>query len=247
MLFLLFCIGFIANVIGTLAGGGGLISLPTMLLIGMPVHSAIGANKVSNTLSTLSNFYSVFKRKEASLKEVTPIILFCFIGGSIGGALASLFSGDALTVIAIFFLFFAFILSFLGKTDFGEKMQLTIRKKTATLLVAVGMYDGLFGPGSGTLLLYIYANEKIAYMKAVILGRIGIFATCFGAAIMYILSGQILWIETLSLAAGSILGSQLGILLARKISAHLAKYLLRFITALLIIQLAIDFYLNRQA
>ncbi|WP_332648949.1 sulfite exporter TauE/SafE family protein [Lysinibacillus sp. 54212] len=244
MLVLLFCIGFIANVIGTLAGGGGLISLPTMLLIGMPVHSAIGANKVSNTLSTLSNFYSVFKRKEVTLIEVTPILLLCFIGGLIGGELASLFSGDELTFIAILFLFFAFILSFLGKTDFGENLQLTIRKKTAALLVSVGMYDGLFGPGSGTLLLYIYANEKIAYMKAVVLGRIGIFATCFGAAIMYVSSGQILWVETLSLAAGSILGSQLGILLARKISAQQAKYLLRLITAILIIQLAIDYFVK---
>lgn len=241
MLLLLFCIGFIGNVIGTLAGGGGLITLPTMLLIGMPVHSAIGANKVSNMLSTLSNFYSVFKRKEVSLKEVTPIVILCFSGGLLGGALASQFSGKALTAIAITFLFFAFFLSFLGKTDFGDNIQLTIRKKTAALLVGVGMYDGLFGPGSGTLLLYIYANEKITYMKAVVLGRVGIFATCFGAAIMYIFSGQILWVETLCLAVGSILGSQLGIMLARKINAKQAKYLLRFITAILIIQLIFDF------
>ena len=53
MLIVLFIIGFFGNVIGTLAGGGGLITLPTMLLLGMPVHSAIGANKVANTVSTL--------------------------------------------------------------------------------------------------------------------------------------------------------------------------------------------------
>ncbi len=242
MLGILFIIGFVGNLIGTLAGGGGLITLPTMLLLGMPVHSAIGANKVANTISTLSNFYSVFKRKEATLNEVLPILALCFIGGLLGGGLASLFTEQTLTVIAICLLLFALILSFLGKTDFGEELQLRLKKRTASLLVGVGVYDGLFGPGSGTLLLYIYANEKLAYMKAVVLGRVGIFATCFGAAIMYVLNGQVLWAETFALMIGSIIGSQIGIALARKVSALLAKYLLRVITAILIIQLIIELF-----
>ena len=90
----------------------------------------------------------------------------------------------------------------------------------------------MFGPGSGTLLLYMYANEKIAYMKAVLLGRVGIFATCFGAALMYIFSGQILWSETFALLIGSIIGSQLGIRIARKVSAKLAKYFVIFVQIL---------------
>ena len=242
MLIVLFIIGFFGNVIGTLAGGGGLITLPTMLLLGMPVHSAIGANKVANTVSTLSSIFTVFRRKEVTLKEVTPILILCFIGGLLGGALASLFSEQTLTIVAICLLVFALFLSFLGKTDFGDQLQLQIKKKTATLLVGIGIYDGLFGPGSGTLLLYMYANEKIAYMKAVLLGRVGIFATCFGAALMYIFSGQIIWSQTFALMIGSIIGSQLGIRIARKVSAKLAKYLLRLITAILIGQLILELF-----
>ncbi|MGM9944057.1 MAG: sulfite exporter TauE/SafE family protein [Lysinibacillus sp.] len=242
MLIVLFIIGFFGNVIGTLAGGGGLITLPTMLLLGIPVHSAIGANKVANTVSTLSSFFTVFLRKEVTFKEVTPIIILCFIGGLLGGGLASIFSEQTLTIVAICLLAFALFLSFLGKTDFGEQLQLQIKKKTAALLVGIGIYDGLFGPGSGTLLLYMYANEKIAYMKAVLLGRVGIFATCFGAALMYIFNGQILWSETFALMIGSIIGSQLGIRIARKVSAKLAKYLLRLITAILIVQLVIELF-----
>ena len=242
MLIVLFIIGFFGNVIGTLAGGGGLITLPTMLLLGMPVHSSIGANKVANTVSTLSSFFSIFKRKEVTVKEVIPILLLCFLGGIIGGGLASLFSEQTLTIVAICLLIFAFVLSFLGKTDFGDQLHLHIKKKTATLLMGIGVYDGIFGPGSGTLLLYMYANEKIAYMKAVILGRVGIFATCFGAALIYIFSGQIFWSQTLALMLGSIIGSQIGIRIARKVSAKLAKYLLRLITAILIIQLIIKLF-----
>ena len=242
MLIVLFIIGFFGNVIGTLAGGGGLITLPTMLLLGMPVHSAIGANKVANTISTLTSFFTIFKRKEVTFKEVTPIVILCFIGGLLGGGLASVFSEQTLTIVAICLLLFSFILSFFGKTDFGEQLQLQIKKKTATLLVGIGIYDGMFGPGSGTLLLYMYANEKIAYMKAVLLGRVGIFATCFGAALMYIFSGQIIWSQTFALMIGSIIGSQLGIRIARKVSAKLAKYLLRLITAILILQLVLELF-----
>ena len=242
MLIMLFIIGFFGNIIGTLAGGGGLITLPTMLLLGMPVHSAIGANKVANTVSTLSSFFTIFKRKEVTFKEVTPIIILCFIGGLLGGGLATVFSEQTLTIVAICLLLFSFILSFLGRTDFGEQLQLQIKKKTATLLVGIGIYDGMFGPGSGTLLLYMYANEKMAYMKAVVLGRVGIFATCFGAALMYIFSGQILWLETIALMIGSIIGSQLGIQIARKVSVKLAKYLLRLITAILILQLVLELF-----
>ncbi|MEO4052921.1 TSUP family transporter [Solibacillus sp. CAU 1738] len=243
MLALLFIIGLFGNLIGTLAGGGGLITLPTMLLLGMPVHSAIGANKVSNTISTLSSFYTVFRRQEITIAEAGPIVLLCFIGGLVGGLIASLFTGETLTILALCLLIFAFVLSFLGKTDFGDNITLHLKNRTRALLISVGIYDGMFGPGSGTLLLYIYAGEKLSYMKAVVLGRVGIFATCFGAAITYVLSGQILWTETIFLMLGSIIGSQAGIILARKVNNQHAKLLLRFITIILIVQLALDLFI----
>lgn len=70
----LFFIGLVANVLGTLAGGGGLISLPAMLLMGIPLHSAIGANKVSNTVSSLSSFIVIYKYKEVTVKEALIVI-----------------------------------------------------------------------------------------------------------------------------------------------------------------------------
>ncbi|KYG92138.1 TSUP family transporter [Metasolibacillus sp. FSL H7-0170] len=240
MLLLLFLIGFLGNIIGTLAGGGGLITLPTMLLIGMPVHSAIGANKVASAVSALSNFYSALRHKEVTFTEARPIALLCFIGGLLGGLIASLLSSKVLTIIALCLLIFAFTLSFLGRTNFGEKIVLELKHRTRALLISVGIYDGMFGPGSGTLLLYIYANAGLSYMKAVVLGRVGVFATCFGAAITYIITGQILWMETLALMTGAIIGAQIGLLLSRKVSNKLASHLLRIITVILIIQLAYD-------
>ena len=240
MLVILFIVGFFGNLIGTLAGGGGLITLPTMLLLGMPIHTAIGANKVSNTISTLSNVVVSLRRKEIHIAEVKTLIILCFFGGLFGGASAAYFSEQTLQWIAVVLLLFAFLLSFIGKTDFGDAQHFAMTPKLATLLFGVGTYDGIFGPGSGTLLLYTFANAKLQYYKAVVYGRVGIFATCFGAAIMYVANGYIDWYDTFALMIGSIIGSFFGMRLAKKINANIAKQLLRFITALLIVQLIIE-------
>lgn len=241
MAIILFIIGVVSNILGTLAGGGGLITLPTMLLLGIPAHSAIGANKVANMVSTCTNIFTMFRKKELTLKEATPIVIVCAIGGILGGITASYLSVKALTLTAICLLIFAFLLSLLGKTSFGENVQLQLKAKSASLLAAVGFYDGVFGPGSGTLLIYIFAAEKLMYMKAVILGRVGIFATCTGAAIVYIIAGHIMWYETMFLLVGSVIGAQIGLMFARKISIKTAQILLRCITLVLIAQLVIEF------
>lgn len=241
MIFILFFIGVVSNILGTLAGGGGLISLPTMLLLGIPAHSAIGANKVANMVSTSTNILTMFRKKELTLNEALPIMIVCAIGGIFGAITASYLSVKVLTLTAICLLIFAFLLSLLGKANFGEHLKFQLQAKTSSLLAAVGFYDGVFGPGSGTLLIYIFASEKLAYMKAVILGRVGIFATCTGAAIIYILSGHIMWYETIFLLIGSVIGAQIGLVLARKISIKTAQILLRCITLVLIAQLILEF------
>ncbi|MEA0555283.1 sulfite exporter TauE/SafE family protein [Lysinibacillus irui] len=239
LLFLL--IGIIGNIIGTLVGGGGLITLPTMMLMGVPVHSAIGANKVSNMVSAFSSFYSIYKRKELAWIEMRSVLLVSLVGGTLGGLFASLMSSQTLTLIAIILLGFALIMSFMGGADFGEKERFTMNRKNGPILLGVGFYDGMFGPGSSTLALYTYAHEKISYIKAVGLSRVGVFAMCSGAAITYIATGKIEWPLTLILMVGSTIGAQIGLVLARKVKANQVKLLLRIVTIVLIVQLVYDF------
>ncbi|MFJ8459461.1 sulfite exporter TauE/SafE family protein [Lysinibacillus xylanilyticus] len=242
MEYLLFLvIGIAGNVIGTLVGGGGLITLPTMMLMGVPVHSAIGANKVSNMVSAFSSFYTIFRRKELLWSEMRSVLLVSLVGGTLGGLFASFISSQTLTLIAIILLGFALIMSFIGGAEFGEKESFTMNRKNGPILLAVGFYDGLFGPGSSTLALYTYGHEKISYLKAVGLSRVGVFAMCSGAAITYIATGKIEWPLTLVLMIGSVIGAQIGIILARKVKANQVKLLLRIVTIVLILQLVYDF------
>ncbi|GGA41884.1 sulfite exporter TauE/SafE family protein [Psychrobacillus lasiicapitis] len=240
-LFLFFIVGIAGNVVGTLVGGGGLISLPTMLLMGLPVHSAIGANKVSNTVSSLTSFLVIFKQKEVSGKEALAVITFCLGGGVLGGLIASFLSGQVLTIIAILLLSFAFVTSFMSSGNFDGTESLHINKKIGPALLGIGMYDGMFGPGSSTLAMYMYASQKIAYIRAVGLSRIGVFASCFGASITYISTGKIIWPLTIALMIGAIVGAQLGVRLARKLKSEHIKPLLRIVTVLLIVQIMVDY------
>ena len=238
--FLLYFIGVTATTIGTLAGGGGLISLPTMLLLGMPIHSAIGANKVSNTVSSFSSFFTLYKRKQISLKDSLWLIPISLGGGVTGGFIASQLSASNLYVLAIVLLAFAFVTSFIGKGSFTGEEPLKLSKVSGPGLFGIGIYDGLFGPGQGTLMLYLFSYLNIAYVKSVGLVRLATFSSCFGAAISYISSGAIIWPLTLALMAGSITGAQLGVRIAEKLKPQYVKPILRVVTALLIVQLVVE-------
>lgn len=239
---MLYFIGFAATTLGTLAGGGGLISLPSMLLLGLPVHSAIGANKVSNTISSLSSFYVIYKNKEITVKEALTVIPISLAGGITGGVLASFIKEEWMIFIALILLSFAFITSFLGGADFeGEEPYRTTKRSVASLY-GIGIYDGVFGPGSGTLALYMYARMKLSYLRAVGLSRIMIFSSCFGASISYISTGKIIWPLTIALMLGSISGAQLGVRIARKLKKEQVKPILRIVTILLIMQIAIEYF-----
>lgn len=235
--FLLFCIGVIATTVGTLAGGGGLISLPAMLFLGMPIHSAIGANKVSNTISSFSSFFTLYKRKQISLKESSWLVPFSLGGGIAGGLIATQLSSENLYVIAIILLVFAFFSSFIGKSKTIGAQPLKLTPVSGTGLFGIGIYDGLFGPGQGTLMLYLFSYLNIAYVRSVGLVRLATFSSCFGAAISYILSGAIIWPMTLALMAGSVTGAQLGVRIAEKLNPDYVKPILRLATALIIVQL----------
>ncbi|MCM3636994.1 sulfite exporter TauE/SafE family protein [Sporosarcina luteola] len=236
----LFFIGAIATTIGTLAGGGGLISLPAMLLLGIPIHSAIGANKVSNTVSSFSSFLFLLKHKQISLRESYWIIPVSLIGGISGGFIATKLSEDNLYILAIILLSFAFITSFIGKGDFNGQEKLKLSKVSVPGLYGIGIYDGLFGPGQGTLMLYLFGHLKVAYIRAVGYVRLATFSSCFGAAITYIAAGKIIWPLTLLLMLGSITGAQTGVRIAEKLKPKFVKPILRVVTVALILQIIVE-------
>ncbi|MBM7659549.1 putative membrane protein YfcA [Bacillus mesophilus] len=234
-------IGFIGTFIGTLAGGGGLISLPCMLLLGVPIHSAIAANKFANTCSSFTSFLVLLKKRNIKLKTALVIAPVGIVGGISGGLIATSLSQETMMSVAIFLLIFALTLSFLKKPkQASQSGDHQVSKKVYPLLYGIGLYDGMFGPGQGTLQMYTYLYNGFSYMSAMALTRFLTFLSCLGAFSTYFLTGHLDWKVALSLVIGSILGAQLSVRVADKLSSNHLKLILRTITVLLIIQLSFN-------
>lgn len=134
-------------------------------------------------------------------------------------------------------LLFAFVTSFIGKQGFAGQEPLRISKKSVAGLYSIGIYDGMFGPGQGTLMLYLFSYLNISYIRAIGFVRLATFASCFGAAATYIVSGDIIWPLTIALLLGSVTGAQTGVRIAEKLNPRFVKPILRGVTVLLLVQI----------
>jgi len=239
-LLVIFFVGIMATTLGTVAGGGGLISLPLMMLFGVPIHSAIGANKVANTVSSFSSLFHLWRHKKITLKECYWIIPVSAAGGLSGGFAATLIAAEHLYVIAIILLFFSLITSMIGKRNFTGGNVLKPNKISISGLYSIGIYDGLFGPGQGTLMFYFFAYLKTDYVRAVGYVRLATFSSCIGAATMYIASGKIIWVITIALLSGSVIGAQIGVRIAEKLKPSHIKPILRVVTLAIIVQIVVE-------
>ncbi|PLT28019.1 sulfite exporter TauE/SafE family protein [Peribacillus deserti] len=236
-LILIIIIGFCTTFIGTLTGGGGLIGMPSMLLVGLPIHSVIATAKFSNVFSSFSSFYVLLKQRELTMKEVRKLIPVPLIGGISGGLLANSFSDTTMNLIAVFLLSFAFILNFVKKPSASEGSHWKLNKKIFPALYGISVYDGMFGPGQGTLLMYTFLHTGASYVKALALTRFQTFISCFAAFTSYFFAGHFMWEQALCYTAGGILGAQLAVRLAKRISPAYLKMLLHAVTLLLILQI----------
>lgn len=234
---LLILIGFTASFIGTLAGSGGMIGMPAMLLLGFPIHSVIATAKFSNIFASFSSFFVLIKQKELTLFDVSALIPFALLGGLIGGLLANSLTENTMNVIAVLLLVSAFLLNILKKPQVKESPSWSLPKKTYPVLFGISVYDGMFGPGQATLLMYTFLHSGAAYLKSLALTRFQTFISCLAAFITYLAAGNFMWEMAVFYALGSLGGAQAAIFAARRISTAYLHLILQSVTILLIIQL----------
>ncbi|PLS16504.1 sulfite exporter TauE/SafE family protein [Bacillus sp. M6-12] len=236
---LLILIGFCASFIGTLAGSGGLIGMPSLLLIGIPIHSVIATAKFSNVFSSFSSFYILLKQKELSWRDAATLIPFALGGGMAGGLLANSFSEKTMTVLAVFLLSGALAMNFLKKPKGDSEGIWKLEKKAYPTLFGISVYDGMFGPGQSTLLMYAFLHQGASYLKALALTRAQTFISCAAAFATYLFAGNFKWEIAIYYALGGIFGAQFAVRVARRLSKEHLKVILHLVTVALIVQLLI--------
>ena len=206
---------FLAGFVDSVAGGGGIISLPAYLIAGVPIKLAAGTNKFANGCGTALASYKYMVSGNINWRCALPAAVGSLLGSAAGTSLAVYMREEILQMVVLAALpVVALVLFFAG--DFGrvEKPPKSNRETVAlsgVIGTAVGLYDGLVGPGTGTFLT-IGFSVALGYtlLKSSGCAKIANLASNVASMVIFFLNGDILFSIGIPAMACSMLGNYMG-------------------------------------
>ena len=249
-IFFLILAAFSAGLVDAIAGGGGLIQLPA-LLIGLPQASTVevlGTNKVASVFGTTASALTYRRSVKTDAIFLATMALPALFGSVLGALSASLIPTQSMRPI-VFVLLVAVAIYTWRKPDLGSIEVLRHEKKKRFLISAIaglviGFYDGIFGPGTGSFLMLVLIYLGFAFLSASAIAKVVNVSTNLGAIMVFGLNGAILWQVGLVLAMANIVGGLLGARLAIRGGSTLIRKVFLFVTIALIIRVGIDTLTN---
>lgn len=205
---------FLAGFADAVAGGGGLISLPAYLMAGLPVHTAIGTNKLSSAMGT-AMAVGRFSRQGYIPWKGAALYVACALVGSAGGARLALLLDDEVFRTLMLVILPLTALYLLRSRRFGQAQAPYPPPKTLAIGVGialgVGVYDGFYGPGTGTfLLLLLTAAAHMSLENANGIAKVINLTTNLTALVMFWVNGKVLLPLGLTAGVCSVAGNYLG-------------------------------------
>jgi uncharacterized membrane protein YfcA len=237
---------FFAGFVDSIAGGGGLIQLPA-LLIGLPkseTAEVLGTNKLSAVFGTTTAAALYRKQIKPDPKVLIAMGVPAFLGSAGGAVLASKIPTSSMRPMVLVLLIVVAIYTWF-KPDLGKFENLrhhsTRRVQIAALAGAViGFYDGIFGPGTGSfLMLILVASLGYAFITASAIAKVVNVATNVGAILVFGIHGAVIWQIGIIMGAANITGAVVGSRLAIKGGSTLVRKVFLIVTIALIIKVGI--------
>ncbi len=234
---------FLASFVDAVAGGGGLISLPAYLLAGVPPKLAIGTNKLSSATGTVFSTARYCKNGCFDLKLALPSIVVALIGSYIGAKIVLVTSDEILKYVLIIVLpVTAFFV--LKKKNFDQVKNKPKRKTQFIIAVLasfiIGMYDGFYGPGTGTFLILIYTGlVKLDLLTASGNTKLVNLSSNIAALVTFIFSGNIVYALGFAASVFSIAGHYLGAGMVMKSGTKIVKPIIILVILLLLIKICL--------
>ena len=211
--FLLAGVGILAGFIDSIAGGGGLLTVPALLSIGLPPASALATNKLQSSFGSFSAAFYFIRRGYVDLKQIRNAIIFTFIGSAIGTLSVQQIDPSALKQV-IPFMLIGFALYFLFSPNIGDQdrqQRMSFQRLSFFVGLGVGFYDGFFGPGTGSFFAIAFvALAGFNLSKATAHSKVLNFTSNFAALIFFILGGKMVWTVGIAMGCGQFVGARLG-------------------------------------
>ena len=245
-LFIICPLVFFAGFVDSIAGGGGIISLPAYVAAGVPYHMALGTNKFASTLGTSVATARFIKSGKVNFRAAAVSVPAALFGSWLGARLALMISEIYLqyTLVAMLPVLAVFILkskNFQNET-FEKKLSGTaVLVLSAAAGLVVGAYDGFFGPGTGTFLILIF-NTVVGFDILTSSGNAKVINLSSNAAALatFLYTGNVVVFVGVFAAVFGIAGNYIGSGLALKKGIKLIRPVFIFVLAALMIKIIYD-------
>ena len=213
LLLLLFGIAVLAGFIDTLAGGGGLITVPVLLLSGLSPIQALATNKIQSAFGTMVATGNMFRNRLITIESIRFPFFMSLLGAALGTLLVQQLNVALLDVVIplVLVLIGLYFLFAKGAGAVERKPRVRERVFNTTVVPAIGFYDGLFGPGTGSF--FSLANVALRgeqIVQATAKAKAFNFASNIASALVFMLGGKVLWSAGIAMMIGQVIGATLG-------------------------------------
>lgn len=228
---ILILVAFVAGFVDAIAGGGGLLSVPALLLCGVSPLQALATNKMQGMVGSGTAFANYVHAGQVHPRENLGMAAVSLAFGAGGSLLASSLPADFLRLIMppILIAIALFFALKPGLNDMPRRVRISPAVFAATIVPAIAAYDGFFGPGTGSFFMLAFVLlAGSGVLRATAQTKMLNFGSNVGSFAVFALSGHMMWAVGLGMALAQIAGATLGSRLAVRVGARLIRPLLVF-------------------
>jgi len=227
-IFVLIGVAIVAGYIDTLVGGGGLITIPALLAAGLPPIYALGTNKLQAVVGSGTASLTLLVKRKVGMNDVKWLMLAAFAGSLLGSVIVQFFDTSVLNVaIPIVILLIAVYFVIAPTQSFTESEPRISKFAYATTATPViGFYDGMFGPGTGSFLVWSGISLRgQSIVESTMTAKALNFATNLASLLVFISFGKVVWVVGGAMMIGQFIGASLGARSLMTIDPRALRYL----------------------
>jgi uncharacterized protein len=244
---LLVLAALVAGWVDAVAGGGGLVQLPA-LLIGLPAATpaqVLATNKLAGVAGTATSTGTYLRRVRPDLRTAAPMAVIALLGAVAGAECATLLPQRVFRPLVLVLLVAVAVYTWrrrqLGRLHAPHPSRARHRAVAVVAGAGIGFYDGIFGPGTGSFLVFVLVGLLgYGFLEASAIAKLTNFATNVGALLVFVPRGAPLWHVGLLMAAANVAGGYTGARMAAARGSGFVRGVFLVVVALLVVRLGWD-------
>lgn len=240
ILAVLAAVGLIAGFVDAVAGGGGLLALPALLSTGMPPIAALATNKLQGSIGTGMAAFTYWRRGFVDLPRIGLAVALTFAGSFLGALTVKSIDTSALnTIVPVALILVAgYMLLAPRLNDENRAARLSIPVFAPLIGFAIGYYDGIFGPGTGSFFTICFiALFGLGITRATAHTKLLNFTSNLAALALFIPSGDVIWSAAIAMGLGQLAGGYLGAVTGIRFGARFIKPVVVLVSVILALRL----------